>query len=363
MATIVKKTMADGTTRYQAVVRRIGKLKKKTCRTHAAAVRWATSTEAKIQDGVELPSADDERRTVSQTIAAYLLAGVLDNLRSAPERRRHLEWWGERIGSVRLRDLSRDQVRMQLAALESGETPTGRPAGPATRRRYLASLRSFLAWAVDSGMVTLNAASGAARKGRDREPDGRVRYLTDEQRERLLVACEAEADRRLAPLVRLALLTGARRGELLGWTWAAVDLKRGLASLAETKGGRPRSVALSTPAVEVLRGLRASRVPGWSHVFAVRPVGRPRFPRDAFERAVEKAGIEDFHFHDLRHCFATMLLSAGATLPELAAALGHRTLSMVARYAHLEKPHAARLVELVAERMNSAAGANVAPGT
>jgi integrase len=65
---------------------------------------------------------------------------------------------------------------------------------------------------------------------------------------------------------------------------------------------------------------------------------------------VSEAGLTDFRFHDLRHCFASALLTAGGTLPELAAALGHRTLAMVARYAHLEKAHAAELVARVAER-------------
>jgi len=71
----------------------------------------------------------------------------------------------------------------------------------------------------------------------------------------------------------------------------------------------------------------------------------------AWDRAVAAAGLADFRFHDCRHSFASYLLSAGASLPELAAALGHRSLAMVARYAHLERPHAATLAELVAERI------------
>jgi integrase len=351
VATIVKKTMKDGSTRWQAFIRRGGIAKKRTCRTRAAAERWATTTEAAIFDGKELPSVDAERRTVAQAIDAYLGAGVLGGLWTEGLRRAQLEWWRGRRGSERLRELSRARIRLELAALEAGETPTGRSAAPATRRRYLAALRAFLSWCIDSELVDRNAAAGAARKGRDVEPTGRVRYLTDTERQALLEACDSNRDPRLAPLVRLALLTGMRQGELLGLRWRDLDLDRQLASLSRAKAGA-RPVALSGPAVAILRDLHGKRVVGWPAVFAAPPYGRAYFPRTAFERATEAAELRDFRFHDLRHTFASALLSAGATLPELAAALGHKTLAMVARYAHLERPHAATLAERVAERLS-----------
>jgi integrase len=141
-----------------------------------------------------------------------------------------------------------------------------------------------------------------------------------------------------------------RQGELLALRWSDVDLARGLASLLRAKAGA-RAVALSPPSVEILRELHTNRVLGWERIFAAPPAGRAYFSRYHFDQAVKAAGLADFHFHDLRHCFATALLTAGATLPELAAALGHRTLIMVARYAHLEKAHAAELVARVAERL------------
>jgi integrase len=263
-----------------------------------------------------------------------------------------LTWWTKHLGATPIRQLDRAAIRGSLAALERGDTPSGRCASPACRRRYLAAIRAALSWAEDRELVDRNVAKGAARRGRDVEPPGRVRYLDDEEREALLAACAEGNDPRLLPLVRLALLTGMRQGELLGLRWNDVDLERGLASLPRTKSGHPRSVALSAPAVELLRELAEHRVLGWPEVFAnPRRWGRPTYPHTGFKRAVERAGLEDFRFHDLRHTFASYLLSAGATLPELAAALGHRSLAMVQRYAHLEHPHAARLAERVAERI------------
>lgn len=349
MACIIKRRLADGTVRHQAVIRLGGQRKKCQFRTRAAALRWATATEAKILDGAQLPQVPDERRTVADALDTYEASGVLDRLRSPISRYQHLAWWCQRIGDVRLRDLSRWIIREQLAALEAGDTPTGRPVAPSTRRRYLSTLSAALAWCVDSELVDTNPARGAARKGKDVEPPGRVRYLTDDERRALLAACAASRDPRLLPLVKLALLTGMRQGELLALRWSDVDLSRGLASLPRAKAGA-RAVALSPPAVEILRELHAKRVLGWGKVFAAPPSGRAYFSRYHFEQAVTAAGLEDFHFHDLRHCFASALLTAGGTLPELAAALGHRTLAMVARYAHLEKAHAAELVARVAER-------------
>jgi integrase len=309
-------------------------------------------TEASILDGEQVQAPNADRRTLTEVRDAYYLlqAGVVDKLRSRRNRLQHLTWWAKRIGTVRIRRLDRHLIRRELEALEDGAGPKGEPLGASTRRRYLATLRAMLAWAVDEDIIAANPAAGAARKGKDAEPPGRVRYLTDEERRRLLAACGSNP--RLYALVRLALLTGMRQGELLGLGWSRVDLARGMASLARAKAG-PRAVALSLSdaAVDVLRDLHSRRVLGWDRVFAALPRAQAKFPRVAWEKAVAEAGLTDFRFHDLRHCFASALLTAGGSLPELAAAIGHRTLAMVARYAHLEKAHAAELVARVAERL------------
>ena len=354
MATIIKRQLNDGSTRYDAQVRRRGVVRKRSHRTRAAAERWARKIEAAIDDAVEIPSAQEERRTVAEVLDAYE-AEALDRLRTAADVRAQLAWWRARIGRIPARRLRREDVRQGLAALELGEGRSGRPVSGATRRRYLAALRAALGWAESRELVSTNMARGAARRNRDVEAPARTRFLADGERKLLLEACDAAGDARLEALVRLALYTGMREGELMGLRWSDVDLGRGLASLARTKSGHARSVALSRPAVNLLSELRKVRSLS-PYVFAKpkRSVGEPPpFPRDAWDRAVKQAELEDFRFHDLRHSFASYLLSAGATLPELAAALGHRSLAMVQRYAHLERAHAAELAELVAKRLES----------
>ena len=144
-----------------------------------------------------------------------------------------------------------------------------------------------------------------------------------------------------------ALTTGARQGELVGLRWQDVDLVSRTATLHDTKNRDRRVVHLHGRAGEALREMaRTPHISGY--LFAGRS-GRPSFPRVAWEKALEEVGIEDFRFHDLRHTAASYLAMSGATLPELAAFLGHRTLAMVKRYSHLAESHSrevsARMVE------------------
>jgi len=111
-----------------------------------------------------------------------------------------------------------------------------------------------------------------------------------------------------------------------------------------------RSVALSTSALAILRALHKTRRVDTDRVFIGRN-GRAAFPRNSFLKAIERAGLEDFRFHDLRHTFASYLLMSGASLAESAEALGHKTLAMVKRYAHLSRAHAATVVNRMDARL------------
>jgi integrase len=145
----------------------------------------------------------------------------------------------------------------------------------------------------------------------------------------------------------MALSTGMRRGELLGLRWSEVDLDRGLARLIDTKNGEARAVTL-TPTV---RARLKDRKPKTGLVFhAPGEPDRPLDPRGAFETACERAGLTDFVWHDLRHTTASYLAMSGATLAEIAAVLGHKTLAMVKRYSHLSDDHVSGVIERMDQR-------------
>jgi integrase len=150
--------------------------------------------------------------------------------------------------------------------------------------------------------------------------------------------------------VILALSTGGRKMELLSLCWPDVDLKRSTLTFHQTKNGERRAVPLTGQALTLMRQHAKVRRLDTALVFPDATGERPLSIRDAFEGAVERASIEDFRFHDLRHSAASYLAMNGASLMEIAAVLGHRTLQMVKRYAHLSEQHTRSVVE----RMNKA---------
>lgn len=157
----------------------------------------------------------------------------------------------------------------------------------------------------------------------------RDRVLTDDERIRLLESCQQCRNPWIKPIVIFALETASRRGEILALTWGAVNLDRGFATLSVTKTGEPRKVPLSPACITMLRALERS------------PDGRV-FPvtietlKQAYQRAVLRAGITNFTFHDLRHDALTRLAKLGLSVLELRAISGHATANMLQRYVSID---------------------------
>jgi integrase len=137
---------------------------------------------------------------------------------------------------------------------------------------------------------------------------------------------------------------------LLGLHWPDVDLKRATLTFQETKNGERRAVPLTGPALALMHQHAKVRRLDTVLVFPDATGKRPVGIREAWEYAVKQAGIVDFRFHDLRHTAASYLAMSGASLAEIAEVLGHKTLAMVKRYAHLSEAHTRGVVE----RMNRA---------
>ena len=172
---------------------------------------------------------------------------------------------------------------------------------------------------------------------------GRERRLEGDEEARLLCACEVKgASKWLAPIVRFALATGMRRGEMLGLKWVNVDLNKKTVHLAAgaTKTDRARTVPLSPEALAVLHAIPRS-IDG--RVFPLTPTGFGCI----FNRAVKRSEIEGLTFHDLRHEATSRLFERGLEIQEVAAITGHQTLQMLKRYTHLR---AEDLAEKLAER-------------
>lgn len=217
---------------------------------------------------------------------------------------------------------------------------------PSTVVRYLAALSHALGvacrewgWLEDSPMRKVSKPT---------EPRGRVRFLNTEERGRLLTACKNSPHPYLHTVVVLALSTGMRYSEIMKLVWADVDFSKKRITLHETKNGERRVVPLTGFALELLKEHEAKRRMDSLLIFPAQKGRNPQKPavlRAAWTKALGEASINDFKFHDLRHSCASYLAMNGASLAEIAEVLGHKTLQMVKRYAHLSEAHTASVVE------------------
>lgn len=271
-----------------------------------------------------------------------------------------LSWWSARLGHLTLTELDDDHVGAGLDALAerpgryyAGKDADGKPIhkarrsklAPASVNRYHSALASVITWAIKRRIAPKGYVHPCRSVESRPENNARTRFLSDDERTRLLDACRAAAWPKLYLLVLMALTTGARRGELLGLHWRDVDLERAVASVGRTKNGDPRMLPLTPGVCEEMK--RMTRSPS-SLVFA--RAGDPTrvFTFEPhFRKALAAAKVRDFTFHCLRHSCASMLAQRGRTLLEIADLLGHRQLQMTKRYAHLCTGHKAAMAREV----------------
>jgi integrase len=169
-----------------------------------------------------------------------------------------------------------------------------------------------------------------------KESKGRDRILSEEEASRLITACRESNNPYLFCIVLMAITTGMRQGEILQLRWEQIDFKNQLAHIRETKNGRPRSVPLVDEVVAELKRLYGIKHPHKPLVFASKTVFGKIDIKKPWQSALQRAGISNLRFHDIRHSFATLAASQGASNLELSTAMGHRTLQMLQRYTHLE---------------------------
>ena len=170
----------------------------------------------------------------------------------------------------------------------------------------------------------------------------RLRYLTDDEQERLINACNKE----IKPIVITALNSGMRKSEILNLTWDRIDLKNKVILLDITKNGDRREIPVNNTLFNTLSGV--IRNIKTDYVFYNPKTLKPFYDlKKSFTAALKKAHIIDFHFHDLRHTFASNLVMKGVDLATIQKLLGHKTINMTLRYAHLSNVHLKDAVSLL----------------
>jgi len=207
-----------------------------------------------------------------------------------------------------------------------------RIAGPIAGNRALVILSGMFALAIKLGWRTDNPVVGVERN----EETERQRYLSDKEMTRLAAALAAYRDQEAADAIRLLLLTGARKNELLSATWPQFDLEAAVWSkpASAMKGRRPHTVPLSPMALDLLKAMRAKARGVYLFPSPVKEGPRPDIKHN-WRQIREAAGIPDVRPHDLRHSFASLLVSSGETLHMVGTLLGHSEAEMARRYSHL----------------------------
>lgn len=347
MASITKREGVKGTT-YKVTIRMVGyPTQTETFKRLTDAKRWAAETETAIHQGEHFKTIEAKKHIIAEMIEKYIKVELPKKPKSLEKQKAQLEWWKEQIGRKTLLDITAPVLTECKERLLEGTTYRGTVRTGATANRYLAALSHAFTKAVEWGWMESNPISKVSR---EKESAGRVRFLSEDERLRLLETCKSSRNQQLYLIVMIALSTGARQGEILGLTWEDVSFEQRRLILRDTKNGETRAVPLVGEACTLLKDHSKVRRIDTPLVFPRTGFkgNKPMSIREAWDNAVEAAEIKDFHFHDLRHTCASYLAMNGASLAEIAEVLGHKTLQMVKRYAHLSEQHTLGVVE----RMN-----------
>ncbi len=350
MAYIQRRATKDGRPRYRVQVRLRGHpVQTATFERKTDAKRWAQQVESAIREGRHFKTSEAKRHTLGDLVDRYIRDVLPQKPKSQHVQTTQLLWWKEQLGEYTLADVTPSLVAECRDRLAAGTVRAGKQRSSGTVNRYLAALSHAFTTAVrEWGWVD---DSPVRKVSRLKEPQGRVRFLDDDERQRLLDACRESRNRYLYPAVVLSLSTGIRQGELLRLEWADIALDRGVIVLHETKSGDRRAVPLAGHALSVMQELSKVQRIDTPVVFPGRKSGTSMNLRTSWDYALMRAGIENFRWHDLRHSTASYLAMNGASLAEIAEVLGHKTLQMVKRYAHLSDQHTAGVVASMNEKI------------
>src|SRR5437870_294727 len=312
-------------------------------------------------------------KKVAEKVLSLRMTQVLENRYFPPNRqlgrmpfKDFAQMYLEREGPL-LKSIRTERNRVLAWAREFGSRPLGQitrteieawrrekmaSCRPATINRDLSRLRHMLNLAVKWELLEESPMQGIKFL---RENNARTRYLSLEESQRLIASCMAP---HIRALVSVALHSGMRLGEILNLRWYDLDFSSGFILVRDSKNGESRHVPMDATLSALFRAY-PHRL-GTDLVFSSSRGGRIVDVRTGFLNSCKRAGLTDLHFHDLRHTFASQFVMAGGDLYILKEILGHKSITMTQRYAHLSPTYKIKAID----RMNTLwAGAKPQPST
>ena len=270
--------------------------------------------------GMYFPQKRNLGRMPFRQFAEMYLERVVPLMKSSRTEKTRVLLWIRHFGNRPLGQITR-------AEIETWRREKLVRCRPATTNRDLARLRAMLRRALEWELIEKSPLEGLKFLS---ETNARTRYLTLEECERLIQACLALHTK---ALVIIALHTGMRLGEILRLRWQDLDFSAGLILIRDSKNGEPRHVPMDSTVQSHLESY--PRRPGVEWVFSNSSGQRLRDIRGGFHNALQRAGLTDLHFHDLRHTYASQWVQSGGDLYVLKDILGHKSITITQRYAHL----------------------------
>lgn len=289
---------------------------------------WARDVEREMDRGGFMDRTEAEKNTLADIIGRYLREVTPTKRGSGPET--------SRLKALKERPLA----ELKMSALSSSHIAAYRDdrmkqVSSGTVNKELNHLSHIIETARREWNVSM-PENPVRLVRRPATPRARDRRLEKGEEKRLFNACEKGNASYLLPIVRLAIETAMRQGELVSLQWKHIDLKKRTAFLPDTKNGESRAVPLSSEAIRIFKTWPRSTSG------AVFPGVTTEAVKRAFIRATKRAELENFHFHDLRHEATSRLVEHGLEIMQVAKITGHKTLQLLMRYTHLRASDVAK---------------------
>jgi integrase len=344
MGHIRKRNRKDGNDCFQAEIRLKGHpTLTATFDRRTDAKNWIQKNEADIRAGRHQLYSEGKRHTFKEAVERYFKEYSVSVV-----KRGHLLWWQKELGPLYLQDVRSAIIVEKKQKLLSEPNHKGVIRSKSTCNRFLATLSHLMS--VCTKQWEWLPENPVKRVSREKEPRERTRFLSHEERYRLLEACKQSDNPYLFTFVVLLLSTGCRYNEIRCLKWTEVELEHGRIVIIKSKNSDMRSVPIRGLALSLLREL-SSKTLSIGYIFPSSNPNKPLELRRALRTAIKRSGLKDLRPHDCRHCYATEMLAQGLSLGEIGHLLGHRSVSQTRRYSHLIESRSIDAVSKMSEQI------------
>ncbi len=360
MSTTIRcRTTKKGVKRYTAVIRVKGyKPAYCTFGKKTQAVDWADIIEGQMKNGTYVEPDLNSNISDGLNKLVYMSELIEDfKINEAPARYGKYakkyncmyDWWIKEIGDVKIEEFKAPHIaacKQKLLVEETKET--GKPRKPNTIIKYLMCLSVVLTHAANE--LEIIEYNPKRKVKNPKKPAGRKRFLSEQELLKFLTICKEHSDM-IYIFVLIALATGGRYSEVQTLKVENIDFENLRVYYIDTKNGESRYVYLREDIMELLKNYLIQNDIDSGYIFKGKRNGCLSFIRGTVYGLIREAGIKDFTVHDMRHTFGSYMAMSGASLLDIAVALGHKTIEMSKRYSHLTQKHIDGVVENCTQKM------------